>query len=79
LHTGDLEQFKTESYKKILAVASYPMGTMGVKRPGRETDHSLPSSAEDKNAWSYTFTPLIRLHEVTLIQIIWTHLRFSFT
>jgi hypothetical protein len=41
--------------------ASYPMGTgaifLGVKRPGREADHSAPSSAEVKNAWSYTSTP----------------------
>jgi hypothetical protein len=29
----------------------------GVKRPGREADHSLPPSAEIKNAWSYTSTP----------------------
>jgi hypothetical protein len=28
-----------------------------VKRPGREADHSPPSSAEAKNAWSYTSTP----------------------
>jgi hypothetical protein len=31
--------------------------SLGVKRQGREADHSLPSSAEVKNAWSYTFTP----------------------
>jgi hypothetical protein len=41
--------------------ASSPMGTReffsGVKRPGREADHSPPSSAEVKNAWSYTSTP----------------------
>jgi hypothetical protein len=41
--------------------ASYPMGTrplsLGAKRHGRETDHSPPSSAEVKNAWSYTSTP----------------------
>jgi hypothetical protein len=41
--------------------ASYPMGTMGlftgVERPGRRPDHSFPSSAEVKNAWSYTSTP----------------------
>jgi hypothetical protein len=41
--------------------ASYPMGTRGsfsgVKRPGREADHSPPSSAEVKNAYRYTFTP----------------------
>jgi hypothetical protein len=40
--------------------ASYPMGTRGsfpgVQRPGREADHSPPSSAEVKNAWSYTST-----------------------
>jgi hypothetical protein len=27
-----------------------------VKRPGNEADHSPPSSAEVKNAWSYTST-----------------------
>jgi hypothetical protein len=40
---------------------SYSMGTrgfsLGVKRPGREADHSPPSSAEVKYAWSYTSTP----------------------
>jgi len=40
---------------------SYRTGTggpyPGVKRPGREADHSPPSSAEVKNAWSYTSTP----------------------
>jgi hypothetical protein len=37
------------------------MGTrsfsLGIKRPGREADHSSPSSAEVKNVWSYTSTP----------------------
>jgi hypothetical protein len=28
-----------------------------VKRPGREADHSLSSSAEVKNSWHYAFTP----------------------
>jgi len=28
-----------------------------VKRPGREADHSLPSSAEVKNVSSYTSSP----------------------
>jgi hypothetical protein len=28
--------------------------SLGVKLPGREADHSLPSSAELNNAWSYT-------------------------
>jgi hypothetical protein len=50
--------------------ASYPVGTWGsfpgVKRPGRETDHSPPSNAEVKNAWSYTFAAPILLHGVVL-------------
>jgi hypothetical protein len=29
----------------------------GVKRPGREADHSPPPTADVKNAWSYTSTP----------------------
>jgi hypothetical protein len=28
-----------------------------VKRPGREANHSPPTSAEVKNMWIYTFTP----------------------
>jgi hypothetical protein len=40
--------------------------SMGVKRPGREADHSPSSSAEVKNAWSYTSTPRIHLHGVVL-------------
>jgi hypothetical protein len=39
--------------------------SLGVKRPGREADHSPPSRAEVKNAWSYTSTPPIRLHGVS--------------
>jgi hypothetical protein len=38
----------------------------GVKQPGRETNHSLPTSAEVKNTWIYTSTPSIRLHGVLL-------------
>jgi hypothetical protein len=36
------------------------------KAAGREADHSPPSSAEAKNAWSYISTPPIRLHGVVL-------------
>jgi hypothetical protein len=40
---------------------SYPMAnralSLKIKRPGREAYHSPPSSAEVKNAWSYTSTP----------------------
>jgi hypothetical protein len=42
--------------------ASYPMGTggsfPGVKRQGREADHSPSTSAEVKEMWIYTSTPL---------------------
>jgi hypothetical protein len=31
--------------------------SFGVKLPGREADHSPPSSAEVKTTWSYTSTP----------------------
>jgi len=31
--------------------------TLGVKRPGSESDDSSPSGAEVKNAWSYISTP----------------------
>jgi hypothetical protein len=30
---------------------------LGVNRPGREADHSPPSSTDVKNAWRYTSTP----------------------
>jgi hypothetical protein len=40
---------------------SYKMGTggsfPGVKRPGREADHSPPTSAEVNKMWIYTSTP----------------------
>jgi hypothetical protein len=48
----------------------YPMGTgalsVGVKRPGREADNSPLSSAEIKNACSYTSVHPMRLHGVVL-------------
>jgi hypothetical protein len=37
-----------------------------VKRPELEADHSPPSTAEVKNAWSYTSTPPVCLHGVVL-------------
>jgi hypothetical protein len=39
----------------------------GLKGPGCEADHSPPSSARVKSAWSYTSTPQIRLRGVMLI------------
>jgi hypothetical protein len=50
--------------------ASYPVGTigffLGVKRQRRDPDRSPSSSAEVKDAWSYTSTPPIRLQGVVL-------------
>jgi hypothetical protein len=47
---------------------SYSMSTgvlsPGAKRPGREVNHSPPSSAEVKNEWSYSSSPSIRLHSM---------------
>jgi hypothetical protein len=40
--------------------------SLGVKRQGREVDHSPPSSTEVKNEWSYTSTPPTPLHGVVL-------------
>jgi hypothetical protein len=51
--------------------------SLGVMRPGRETDHSPPSSAEVKNAWSYTSTPPICLHGVVISQSTGTTLHAS--
>jgi hypothetical protein len=45
------------SYRRVPAALS-----LGVKRPKREANNSLPYSAE----WSYTSTPLIRLHGMVL-------------
>jgi len=38
----------------------------GINRPGGEVDDAPPSSAEVKNAWSYTSSPPVRLHYVKL-------------
>jgi len=39
----------------------------GGKAADRESDHSIPSSAEVKNAWNYISTPSIRLRGLVLI------------
>jgi hypothetical protein len=50
--------------------ASYPMGIRGsfpgVKRPGREADHSPPSSAEVKEWVELTSTSQYAIHGVVL-------------
>jgi hypothetical protein len=38
----------------------------GEKRLRREADHSLQSSAEVMNEWSYAFTPPIHVHDLEL-------------
>jgi hypothetical protein len=48
---------------------------MGVKRPGREANHQLLSSAEFKEAWRYTSNRPIRLMEWYLVK----HKDFTFT
>jgi hypothetical protein len=37
---------------------------LGIKQPGRESDHSPPSSAEVKAS-----TPLIRLHDMVKVKV----------
>jgi hypothetical protein len=38
----------------------------GLKRQGREADHTLETSAEVKKTWIYTSIPAIRLHGAVL-------------
>jgi len=56
---------------------SHPLNTWGSypgkKRPGREADHSPPSSDEVTDAQNFTSNPPIRLHSVCLINQ-WMHL-----
>jgi hypothetical protein len=51
---------------------------LGVEWPGREADHSPPSSPEVKNAWSYTSTPTKRLHGVVLSKKHGDNFTFTF-
>jgi hypothetical protein len=60
--------FITTAYRPALGPTQPPIQRVpgalpvGIKRPGREAYHSPPSSAEVKNAWSYTSILPIRLH-----------------
>jgi len=38
----------------------------GIKQPGHEADHLLPSTVKVKNAWSYTSTPPVCLYDAVL-------------
>jgi hypothetical protein len=50
----------TTAFRPTLELTQLPIQwvpgalSLEIKRPGREADHSPPSSAEVKNAWSYT-------------------------
>jgi hypothetical protein len=46
--------------------------SLGVKGPRREADHSPPSSAEVKKAWSYASTPPIRLQGLPVFLFFFT-------
>jgi len=62
----------TTASRMALGPTQYPIQrvpgafSLGIKRPGREGNHSPPSSADVKNAWSYTSTPPTRLHGMLL-------------
>jgi hypothetical protein len=47
----------------------------GLQRPGREVNHSPPSSAEVKNEWSHTSDPPICLHGVNRDNFTFTLLK----
>jgi hypothetical protein len=63
---GRVQEFSVSS-RLPLGSTQWVPGALspGVERPGREADHSLPTSAEVKKMWIYTSTP-IRLHGVVL-------------
>ena len=58
----------TDFLKSKLVFNGYRRSFPGVL-PGRDADHSPPSSAEVKNEWSYTTMPYIRHHGVDKIYI----------
>ena len=70
--------FKTRNEQEIFPISktSKPAlgpthrSFLGVKRPGRDADHSSPTSAEVKDGWSYTSTPTICLHGVDRNNVI---------
>jgi len=69
--TGNFSLFTTVSRPAVWSSQVYiqwvpGIRTPGVKRPRHEADHSRPSSAEVKNACSYTSAPPIGLHGVVL-------------
>jgi hypothetical protein len=61
----NLKTFKSRLFLTALLIADHPTSYnirtggsfQGVKRQGREADHSPPTSAEVKKMWIYTSTP----------------------
>jgi hypothetical protein len=62
----------TTAFKRGLGTTQPPIQwvpgglSLGLNRWWREADHSLASTAEVENAWSYISTPPIRIHGVML-------------
>jgi hypothetical protein len=58
--TGNLSLLHSVQTGSVAHLPSSPMGMGGALYPGvkrgRESDHSLPSRSEVKNAWRYTST-----------------------
>jgi hypothetical protein len=50
-----------------------------VERPGRDADHSPPTSTEVRKIWLYTSTPPICVHGVGLIILVKHRDNFTFT
>jgi hypothetical protein len=65
-HTGDSMTTNYLNFTQHTTHLVQGAHTPGIKPPRREADYSPQSSADVKNAWSYTFIPQIRLHGVVL-------------
>jgi hypothetical protein len=65
--SGNMVEIQKENIPAQIPIQWVPGPlSLGITRPRREADHSPPSSAEVRNAWRYTSTP-IRLHGLVLI------------
>jgi hypothetical protein len=65
----------------LLSIGCMGLFSSEVKRPGREADHSPPSSVEAKNAWNYTSTPpyvFMTWYSITQYVFVAWYLRGSF-
>jgi hypothetical protein len=62
--------------------ASYPRGTVGSftggKVPGLKADHSPPSNAEVKNAWSYSSTTTYTFMAWCLVKYRYIFVTYNF-